>query len=31
VVGRLTAISEEHPDAVLRRGRANKWEIWAAD
>jgi hypothetical protein len=31
VVGRLTAISEEHPDAVIRRGRANKWEIWAAD
>jgi hypothetical protein len=31
VVARLTAISEEHPGAVVRRSRANKWEIWAAD
>jgi hypothetical protein len=21
----------EHPDAIVKRGRANKWEIWPAD
>jgi hypothetical protein len=29
VLARLMEIQAEHPDAVVRRGRDNKWEIWA--
>jgi hypothetical protein len=31
VITRLTELQVEHPDAVVKRGRANGWEIWAAD
>jgi multidrug efflux pump subunit AcrA (membrane-fusion protein) len=30
VITTLTEISAEHPDAIVRRGNANKWEIWPA-
>jgi len=28
VIARLTELQAEHPDAEVRRGRANRWEIW---
>lgn len=28
VLARLTQVQTEHPDAVVKRGSANKWEIW---
>lgn len=28
VIERLSALQAEHPDAVIRRGRANRWELW---
>jgi hypothetical protein len=31
VITRLSELKNEHPDAVVKRGRANKWEIWPAD
>ncbi|WP_054814830.1 hypothetical protein [Nocardia arizonensis] len=30
VIERLTRIQSEHPDAEVRRGSRNKWEIWPA-
>jgi hypothetical protein len=30
VVERLRALQEQHPDAEVRRGRANRWELWPA-
>jgi hypothetical protein len=30
VIQRLTAIQQDHPDAEVRRGRADRWEIWPA-
>jgi hypothetical protein len=30
VLARLTEIQTEYPDVEVRRGRANRWEIWAA-
>ena len=31
VITKLSELQNEDPDAVVKRGRANKWEIWAAD
>ena len=31
VIEKLTAIRAAHPDAEVRRGSANRWEIWPAD
>jgi hypothetical protein len=31
VIIRLSELQNEHPDAIIKRGRANKWEIWHAD
>ncbi len=28
VVAKLTELQEKHPDAEVRRGRANRWELW---
>lgn len=28
VIERLSALHEEHPDAVVKRDRANRWELW---
>lgn len=28
VIAELTRISAEHPEAEVRRGNANRWEIW---
>lgn len=28
VIERLSALQQEHPDAEVRRGRANQWELW---
>ncbi len=28
VIERLSALQQEHPDAVVKRGRANRWELW---
>jgi hypothetical protein len=28
VVRRLQELQEQHPDAEVRRGRANRWELW---
>lgn len=30
VIGRLTEIQAEHPGAEVRRGAANRWEVWPA-
>lgn len=30
-IARLTVLQAEHPNAVVKRGRANRWELWAAD
>jgi hypothetical protein len=31
VIERLSALQAEHPDAVVKRGRANRWELWPKD
>jgi hypothetical protein len=31
VIARLSKLQNEHPDAVIKRGRGNKWEIWPSD
>jgi DNA polymerase V len=31
VITKLSELQNEHPDAIVKRGRANKWEIWPAD
>ena len=31
VIERLSALQAEHPDAVVKRGRANRWEVWPKD
>lgn len=28
VIERLKELQEKHPDAVVKRGRSNKWELW---
>ncbi len=28
VIARLSILQQEHPKAVVRRGRANRWELW---
>lgn len=28
VIARLSTLQEEHPNAVVLRGRANRWELW---
>jgi hypothetical protein len=28
IMARLAEIQTDHPDAEVRRGRANRWEIW---
>ncbi|MFW6033846.1 MAG: hypothetical protein ACOC9R_01815, partial [bacterium] len=30
VIARLTELKAEHPHAQVRRGRANRWELWPA-
>ncbi len=29
VVAKLSELQEQYPDAEVRRGRANRWELWA--
>jgi hypothetical protein len=29
VVAKLSELEEQFPDAEVRRGRANRWEVWA--
>ena len=31
VIAKLTELQAAHPDAVVKRGRANRWEMWPAD
>lgn len=31
VIARLAQVHETYPDAVVRRGRANRWEVWPRD
>lgn len=31
LIATLSELQNEHPDAIVKRGRANKWEIWPAD
>jgi hypothetical protein len=31
VIAKLTELQAVHPDAVVKRGRANRWEIWLAE
>ncbi|QDW28606.1 hypothetical protein FFF93_001505 [Arthrobacter sp. KBS0702] len=31
VITKLSELQNDHPDAIVKRGRANKWEIWPAD
>jgi hypothetical protein len=31
VMARLAEIQERYPDAEVRRGRANRWEVWPSD
>lgn len=31
VIERLSELQTEHPDALVRRGRANRWELWPSD
>jgi hypothetical protein len=31
VMARLAEIQETYPDAEVRRGRANRWEVWPSD
>ena len=28
VMQRLVEIQKQHPDAVVKRGRADRWEVW---
>lgn len=28
VIERLSALRDAHPDAIVKRGRANRWELW---
>ena len=28
VIAKLTDLQEQYPDAEIRRGRANRWELW---
>lgn len=28
VITKLSELQNKHPDAIVKRGRANKWEIW---
>lgn len=30
IITRLQELQHQHPDAVVRRGRANRWELWPA-
>lgn len=30
VIERLKELQRQHPDAVVKRGRSNKWELWPA-
>ena len=31
VIERLKELQVKHPDAVVKRGRANRWELWPAE
>ncbi|GAA3871211.1 hypothetical protein GCM10022381_12900 [Leifsonia kafniensis] len=31
VIERLSTLQKEHPDAVVKRGRSNRWELWPKD
>jgi hypothetical protein len=31
VIERLSELRAEHPDAVVRKGRSSRWEIWPGD
>lgn len=31
VVAKLTELQQQFPDAEVRRGRANRWELWNPD
>ena len=31
VIEKLAALQKEHPEAIVKRGRANRWELWAKD
>lgn len=31
VIERLKELQAEHPTAIVKRGRANRWELWPAD
>lgn len=31
VPGRAFEDVDPHPDAIIKRGRANKWETWPSD
>jgi hypothetical protein len=31
VITKLSELHRAHPNAIVKRGRANKWEIWPAD
>ena len=31
VIARLTEFQAQYPNAVVKRGRANRWELWPAD
>lgn len=31
VIARLQELQAQHPDAVVKRGRANRWELWPPD
>lgn len=31
VIQRLSELQKEHPDAVVKRGRANRWELWPTE
>lgn len=31
VIERLRELQEKHPDAVVKRGRSNKWELWPSE
>ena len=31
VITKLSELQNKHPDAIIKRGRANKWEIWPTD
>lgn len=31
VIAKLSELEDQHPDATVKRGRANRWEIWPGD